>query len=113
MIRKALDMENRALELGQGSGGGFCLWSPAAALSAAGSHGSPPHTWQCLGSQGWLILMAAWRGKGQLLYCQVHFLVGLVILDSCQLGAPTLPLDSDSCKRETGGRIFTAWGTLA
>lgn len=26
--------------------GGCCLWSLARALSASGSHGSPPHSWQ-------------------------------------------------------------------
>lgn len=47
MARGTLDLEDGVLELEQVSPeGGCCLWSPATALSAAGSHGSPPRSWQ-------------------------------------------------------------------
>lgn len=107
MVRGALDVEDGASEPGRGARGrrrGCCLWSRAAALCAAG----PVAVHHTLGSQVWLILIAAWGARGAVVLSG-SFSHWSGDVDSCQLRLFLwIP---DSCKREMGGRIFTAWRT--
>ena len=103
LVRGALGVEDGALEPGRGG------WGKATA-SAPQPQAYPP--WaavvvhpvlgRCLGSQGWLVLIPVWAGRGQV-YSRLRFPVGQVILDGCQPGAQALPPGSLAHAKERPG----------